>query len=202
MNSSTNLHRLATLAIIALSLAACEQATAPVAPTRLAPPPREQWVAISDTFVNTFTVPLTGGGPASIDLGYGNRIVFPRGAASICDLQSSSYGAGTWNRWCAAETEPVTFTVKLWKDASGQPRVDFSPAVRFVNDDANPVMLYLYTPSGSMAWLSNIMYCPTARSLCYDESQLDPDLATHASGATGYVYRRVKHFSGYNVVAD
>jgi len=193
----------ALVVLSALSLAACEQATAPAAaPRRIAPPPREQWVAMSDTLVNTFTVPATGGAQYTVDLGYGNTIVFPKGVASICDVQTSHYGPETWDRWCQPQVHAITFTVKLWKDARGQPRVDFQPSVRFVNDDASPVMLYLYTPSGSMAWIQNILYCPTAQSACYDESLLDPELATHVDTAHSYVYRRIKHFSGYNVVAD
>jgi hypothetical protein len=201
--SARTLRSSALVVLSALSLAACEQSTAPAAaPVRKAPPPREQWVVMSDTLVNTFTVPATAGAKYTVDLGYGNTIVFPKGVASICDVQTSSYGPAAWNTACQPETDAVSFTVKLWKDASGQPRVDFQPSVRFVDDDANPVMLYLYTPSGSMAWAQNILYCPTARSGCYDESLTDPELRTSVSSASGYVYRRIKHFSGYNVVAD
>jgi len=47
---------------------------------------------------------------------------------------------------------------------------------------------------------ANIAWCPTGGAACVVESAADPSLAPTRDGAAGQISRRVKHFSGYNVV--
>lgn len=134
-------------------------------------------------------------------LGAGNSITFP--AHSLCDPSRSTYGMGQWDKSCTPATSPLTVTAKAWIDASGHPRIDFNPQIRFVPTD-NPagwVSLTFTDYSGAQSWLS-ILYCQNEHtSHCVDESKIDPTLATFRDPATGRLTRRIKHFSGYNVGA-
>jgi hypothetical protein len=212
MSSRSIVYRVASAFALALSLSACEQATAPATPpstrTSGVRPPATvhgQWVqAGGDTLIDVFTVPAGTTASFTEDFGDGSAVTFANGIASICDPASSSYGVGTWDTPCEPATRSITFTVRYWHEPSGLPHVDFSPSVRFV-PGAQGVTLYMHSPSASRVWWSQIRYCPTADfsvGACVDESSTDPSLATLTDPTTGYLYRRIKHFSGYNVVAD
>ncbi|MCC6774788.1 MAG: hypothetical protein IT360_26680 [Gemmatimonadaceae bacterium] len=43
-------------------------------------------------------------------------------------------------------------------------------------------------------------YCSSTNS-CVDESNADPTLSTQREAITGYLFRLIRHFSGYNVWA-
>ena len=59
-------------------------------------------------------------------------------------------------------------------------------------------MLYIADDKAVLDGTARIVYCPDAGS-CIDEAKTDLSLFTlHWSGG---VYRRIKHFSGYNVAA-
>ena len=63
------------------------------------------------------------------------------------------------------------------------------------------VQLYLADSRASMNNYSEILYCPDNKALaCYDESVSDKSLKT-VRDRRGNIYRRIKHFSGYNVAA-
>src|SRR5438132_1074530 len=49
------------------------------------------------------------------------------------------------------------------------------------------------TPGSYVAW------CSLAYG-CVDEGKTDPDMKTYQDPTHGIIYRRLKHFSGYNVV--
>ena len=190
-----------TAAALTLLTAACDQARSPLAPKAHAPTASPLWVhAGGDTLVDTFTLPAGTTASFTEDFGDGSVVEFPRGLASVCDAQSTRYGPGTWDQPCTVATQPITFTVKMWKEANGMPHIDFSPSVRFA-PEVN-VSLAFHSPTAANAWWSNIQYCATATSACIDESLTDPSLTTDTDPATGYIFRRIKHFSGYNVVAD
>ena len=139
------------------------------------------------------------------NLGAGNTIVFP--AHSLCDVNTSSYGNGQWDKPCALATYPVTVNTKAWLDTKGLAHVDFDRHVRFV-PTANPagwVVLSLYDyGAASLAWL-NIEYCKdiqdAAKDNCRDESKDDLTLATVKNPVTGQYTRRLKHFSGYSLTS-
>jgi hypothetical protein len=132
-------------------------------------------------------------------LGQGNSITFP--AHSLCML-GSSYGPTEWDKPCMPAWSSLTVNAKAWLDGSGHARVDFDKHIRFV-PSSNPYQWVVLTFADLQASLDpffNILYCPDTGA-CYDESKLDPSLATVRDPVTGKVTRRIKHFSGYNVAA-
>jgi hypothetical protein len=133
-------------------------------------------------------------------LGSGNWITFP--AHSLCVL-GSTYGPGEWDRPCTPATSSLTVNAKAWLDGNGHARVDFDKHIRFV-PSTNPYQWVVLTFADLQASLDpffNILYCPYATGGCYDESKLDPSVATFRDPVTGRIMRRIKHFSGYNVAA-
>src|SRR5687768_1812583 len=161
------------IALAALTLAACSDA--PSAPRAAAPagsashdllPLSTQSRVVSQTWqgdtVVTVFVLGTAGKEAKFGLGHGHRIAFPLGAQSVCDLATSSYGAGTWDQACLPSLVPVQVTAKAWFDASGLPRTDFQPAMRFVPGAANTVVLALHDKFGQPSAAGTIAYCSDA----------------------------------------
>lgn len=124
-----------------------------------------------------------------------HMVTIPAGA--ICDPLTSSYGPGTWDAACSAATQPITFEVTSWTDASGQSRVEFLPDVRF--SPTKLVGLYLKSVTGATSTSASINWCRVGMTGCENEALSDASLATQRDPASGYVYRRVKHFSGYMV---
>jgi len=121
-------------------------------------------------------------------------------AYSICDL-GSTYGPAYWNTSCNPLKGSIVITAQLMEDADGQPFVDFQPAMRFApsSDQSKWVWLFLYDQAAATTALQEIDYC-FGTLACVDESALDATLMTHRASGYPYLYRRVKHFSGYNVV--
>ena len=119
-------------------------------------------------------------------------------ANAVCDLATSSYGAGTWNDACAAQTDTFTITAVVKDAATDHPSVEFEPALRF-NPQSN-VNLYLYVTDQATLDNSKVLkYCNATG--CADESLSDPDLVSNVDVENKVVFRRIKHFSGY-VVAE
>lgn len=118
-------------------------------------------------------------------------------AWGICDPAVSSYGPGTWDDACTVLTRPIDITATTYTDAFGHPFVQFQPPLRFVPGRVST--LYLTDKKASLDLLSKIVYCPDSGA-CVDEALSDPSLLTFRN-TQGYLYRRIKHFSGYNVAA-
>jgi hypothetical protein len=119
-------------------------------------------------------------------------------ANAVCDLATSSYGVGTWNDACAAQTDTFTITAVVKDAATDHPSVEFQPALRF-NPQSN-VNLYLYVTDQATLDNSKVLkYCNETG--CLDESLTDPDLISNVDVENKVVFRRIKHFSGY-VVAE
>jgi hypothetical protein len=117
-------------------------------------------------------------------------------ANAVCDLATSSYGAGQWNESCAAQTDTFTITAIVRNAATDHPSVDFEPALRFSPDKR--VGLYLYVTNDATLDASRVVkYCNADG--CMDESVADPDLASSVDLENRVVFRRIKHFSGYVV---
>jgi hypothetical protein len=119
-------------------------------------------------------------------------------AKAVCSTKSG-YGLESFDLACKGEKAPITITAVVRSTADGTPRIDLLPELRF--NPKKQVTLTLYVPTltpASSGW--NILYCAThSLSLCVDESQLDPTLATHADYQSHTLFRRIKHFSGYFV---
>jgi len=118
---------------------------------------------------------------------------------AICDLATTPYGPAYWNASCEPSKVPVTITARVF-NRNGRLHVDFSPALRFVPDAKRPsAELWIKDKEASLNGAFNILYCVDA--VCWDESVLDPSLATHRDPKSGFIYRQLKHFSGYEVAA-
>lgn len=183
------------------ALAACRDGAEPTAASGAESPraiPSRLLYAVGDTAVLTFDYdPATGG---IFELGESaSRVIFP--AYSVCDPATSRYGPAHWDAGCRTARRPITIVVRMFRDAEGRAHADFSPNLRFVPSE--PVELHLSDADAAdpmYAGLLTIEYCLTP-TRCEDESLTDPSLATHVSPETGTVWRRIKHFSGYNVAA-
>lgn len=133
-----------------------------------------------------------------------HSLAIPRN--TLCD-PASSYGPSEWNKPCKPATANVRFTFKTTTSPGGHPRVDVLPHVRF-NPRKAPVFIRLFDASADLDDLS-ILWCPTEAQQawmplhggCIDESRKDRSLKTHRDEKTGFLYRRLKHFSGYEVAA-
>lgn len=152
---------------------------------------------VGDTTVTQFR--LTPHSPLSIyDIGNQSKILFPLGASSVCDPASSGYGVGLWDAACAPLSQPITITAKSWiNPATGAVNTDFSPELRFVPGGTIGVTVFLHEHHPSLT--DRIEYC--SNGTCVDDSKVDGTLITNHDGS-GFVYRVIKHFSGYNVVVD
>lgn len=135
------------------------------------------------------------------NLGNGHSVYFPAGA--VCDPAKSTYGSGTWDTKCPKLPARLVEHVTAWVDSDGHPYEEFSPSIRFMptTDPAKYVILSFTDPMASIDPSMDILWCPTTNSTCIDEAQSDPTEATQRDPATGKVWRRIKHFSGYNVFA-
>ena len=189
----------ACLTIVAV--AACDrpasESIAPNQPALSALPPHDVSIA-SDTSVTRFTIDPT------VDAWYtiaGGHYLYVE-KDGVCDL-SSPYGPAYWNTDCTPSTTPVEVTAKSWTDAAGHPRIDFQPALRFVMQRGRiktSALLFMYDTAAAKTRGSTIVYC-TAAGACVDEGAHDRLLRTDADRNRGYLFRQIKHFSGYEVVA-
>ena len=128
-----------------------------------------------------------------------HMVFFPK--FTICDPASSSYGAGTWLSSCSKLTGEIEITVVTWTDAQGRPQIDFLNALRFYKNSSNQLpAIYLRDPSAALTDFGRIDYCATATS-CVNEATTDSALITQRDPATGFLFRIIRHFSGYNVWA-
>jgi hypothetical protein len=191
---TARLRRHLAAAAFGLALAACADApsASPLAPTD-AP---ALAVIGSDTSYSTFQYDPT----LSYDLsfGSGHKLSVPAGA--VCDPATSGYGAAYWDAPCTVAQAPITFQVKSWRDGAGHPRMSVLPDVRFVPGSA--VTLRFKDDGAAAQARGTIVWCPTGATGCVDEAASDPTLVTRYNANSGWVYRRLKHFSGYNVVVD
>lgn len=125
-----------------------------------------------------------------------HKIVFP--ANSVCDMSQTNYFA--WGQPCVPISSTIRIDLKWWRDAAGHPHVDFQQALRFQPTRKGEVTLHLKDQAAARADRPVIGYCVTA-TVCVDEGLLDSSLATRKDSKGGFVYRIIRHFSGYNVWA-
>ena len=146
------------------------------------------------------TPAVPGSSAATITLGNGSKIVFPAGAASVCD-STAGYGPTLWNTACKPATYAINVSAFTYHDAkTGKLVSQFHPALRFVPNAAEPVRLYLQDQNYSSR--DAIWFCPDDGSACVNESVTDPSVATAYDASNHWVYRILKHFSGYTVLVN
>jgi hypothetical protein len=193
------------VAFAALSLAlvgAC-------ADTPLAPMTAPSDAPARNVTISSSSTTSSGGDTSRVSFSYGpntsvtvrvgaHKIVLPPNA--VCDPATSGYGPGTWDTACTPLAQSLTFSVKAWNDAAGHPRVRVAPDVRFV--PSKTVSLYLYDRAAVADPAFRFMWCPTGAPTCVDESRTDAALLPKRDLSGGFLWGRIKHFSGYNVVVD
>ena len=185
------------VAAAALFAAACSDAPTAATPSRLAPvdAPSHASYSVADTTVSTFDYnPLLS---YDLSLGGGHKLSVPAGA--VCDPTLSGYDPSLWDAPCVPQLLPLQFTVRTWRDGAGRPRMVVTPDVRFV--PGSNVVLRFKDDAAAAGGKSVIVWCPTGAATCVNEGLEDASMVTKSS-PNGFVYRRLKHFSGYNVVVD
>ncbi|HKG94466.1 MAG TPA: hypothetical protein VKA84_21310 [Gemmatimonadaceae bacterium] len=135
-----------------------------------------------------------------------NGVYFP--ANTICDPNSSSYGVTEWDKSCRTIKKSIKIHAEL--DTVAGAWIVFTPDLRFRPSDNSDswVYLFMYTaeiegtvqPPEVVSNKWKINWLPGGGLPPVDESFGDNSLKTRQYKNTGYVYRRVKHFSGYQVV--
>jgi hypothetical protein len=162
--------------------------TSPFAPTDA----QKALVGVSD---GTYTFDIDPNQAQSLSLG-ASHLEIP--ADAVCDLNSSSYGPGTWDDDCRPEGHRFKITAVVRNAATDHPSVDFEPALRF-SPDKN-VSLYLYvTDDATLDASRAVQYCNA--NGCVDESLSDPSVASSVDLENRVVFRRIKHFSGFIVLS-
>jgi hypothetical protein len=128
-----------------------------------------------------------------------HMVRFPR--YTICDPSASSYGPSYWLTSCQKLTTPITITATTWTDSQGRPQIDFANALRFYKNYNNELpAIYLRDAWASTSSLGRVDYCTFSGS-CVNEAATDGALVTQRDAATGFLFRLIRHFSGYNVWA-
>jgi hypothetical protein len=158
-------------------------------------------VTQGDTTVEKFAVKPNEGRLIKFGKGKGHQIAIPPNV--ICDPKTTAYGPTEWKKPCAIFTKQIDFTVKSWTDALGRSHADFSPDVRFNPAATFPVRIFFAETTLSDFTSVVIPYC-SAPGVCVDESITDATQTTYAQTHPlgGYwVWRMLRHFSGYNVTA-
>jgi hypothetical protein len=198
--------------IAALTIAGCSESTAPTTLPRgisVGPDGRPDLRPVAlfgGPRSTTFTVTSAGG---SFDVGM-FTVNFP--ANSVCDPDVSSYGPGTWDSDCQTLGAGQSITVKATYGftLSGGPVVDFSPALRFnpktivtLSTDAYaPVLTYFrsyFLANPGVLRYFGVYYTPDFGTTAFTDAGRDGSQVTHVNLTTGIVWRRIKHFSGYNI---
>lgn len=156
----------------------------------------------------TTTLTLTARG-GQYEIG-GGMFTLTVPANGVCVL-GSSYGPGQWDAPCTTlgADETITLTA-TYGFANGGPVIDFAPQLRFSPNAEVTLATGIYAsllsslrPSfatnPSVLRYFGMYYTPDLGTTGNTDAAFDPTLVTHINLRTGMVWRRVKHFSGYNV---
>ena len=121
---------------------------------------------------------------------------------SICNPETSSYGPGEWDAPCEPLTTGIDIHAEV-RNLDGRVWVDFTPAIRFVPTD-NPEQYVWILMKSSVAETADlrtmsILWSPAIGEESVNEAATDSTLRTYVWRAGGIAFRRIKHFSVYNV---
>lgn len=171
------------------------------APRRFTPSPIGSFAKSGDLPAGQYnakvTFTITPGTEAYIAIGP-HYLYIP--ANAVCDPNTSGYGVTMWDKPCASATKPITVKATAGLE-KGHPIVEFDTHLRFKpsRDSKYDVMLYLRDDKASQK--STITWCPESSTYCMDEAKVAPgsQLQTRFDPKGLYVYRKIEHFSGYNV---
>lgn len=116
-------------------------------------------------------------------------------ANTLCDLKTVTTGTGS----CKKATKPVSVIVSTWIDATGKLNMAFDKPLRFAPNSLGQLpALYLYDPAAATSTTSVIKSC-TVEGVCTDTST--DAQRTLKDSTSGYIYRSIDSFLGYNVWA-
>jgi hypothetical protein len=154
--------------------------------------------AIVGTNITTYNFSVNGDHDKTVILGT-HMVVFP--AYTICDRNNSNYGPSYWLTSCPKLTTTIQITATTWTDPNGRPQVDFDKHLRFYPNWAGELpAIYLRDPAAALTSWGRVDYCSTdSNTSCVNEAATDPVLTTKRDPSTGYLYRSIRHFSGYLV---
>jgi hypothetical protein len=207
--------RILVVGVVVAAVAGCsDSATSPRdASTRVLSPGGVPTLDISPSTwfssyrTTTFTL-TSDGGKYSIGDGI-YTIVFP--ANSVCDPDRSTYGPGTWDQPCKTldDDQSITVTATYGFTSHGL-SIDFQPALRFSPKQEVRISTGVYAgilttfsdyfaANPSALHFLGIYYAPDLSSAGKTDAAFDYSLVTHVNLTTGQVWRRIKHFSGYNI---
>lgn len=182
------------LALVAVLAACADQPTAPKpdVPSEAAGKIIVNFIA-ADRQSARFTV-TPGGGVFEL----GDHAVHIPGNA-ICDPRTSSYGPTEWDEPCTPLREAIAIEARI-VNVRGHEQLYFTPSLRFVPHGKSSRWVWIFMKSsGDLDESSRILWAPFPGATPIDESLTDPTLRTRYSEKLGMVYRRIKHFSGYQV---
>ena len=198
--------------VAALMIGGCSESTAPTASARGirvgadGRPDLRPVALFGGPRTTSFTITAAGG---SFDVGL-FTVNFP--ANSVCDPNVSSYGPGTWDAPCVTlgANDAITVKATYGFTLAGGPVVDFTPALRFSPKTSVTISTDIYAPVLTFFksyFLSNpdalrffgVYYTPDFGTTAFTDAGFDASQQTHVNLTTGSVWRRIKHFSGYNV---
>ena len=200
MTGQKALARGAAAALVIAAAAACgrDAATAPgIAPVEVCATKQSAYVATADTVTASMVYHPAKG----LKMKIGEQHMLYVHSYAVCDTATSGYGPQTWETPCQPHKGQITVTAKAWIDSAGHPFVTFTPDLRFSPKDKWASWIALSDRFAAKDTSSVILYCPTDGSACIDESLNDAELVTQRNRKDGYLYRRVKHLSGYNIVS-
>ncbi|HEU4996312.1 MAG TPA: hypothetical protein VFT29_15955 [Gemmatimonadaceae bacterium] len=132
---------------------------------------------------------------------------YPAGA--VCDPATSSYGPDFWTQPCETLRSDITVSATVWSD-EGRTQIDISPDIRFDPGKVVTLSAHLKELKGERVTTEleerfAIWYSTRVGDdyVLIDETAQFPELATafetKKGVATGWVTRRIYHFSGYYV---
>jgi hypothetical protein len=211
-----NYNIIATAAITVLLAACGENSLTPVETPRATPVSRapsfdiqvSTGLASGETRQADFVISPSG---SSIAVEGFATLSFP--ANSVCDPAVSTYGAQYWDDACVTITAPLTVHV-TYGSVNGTLGFDFSPALRFAPASNQAGWVTISTDVFAQAILANKDYYASHKAdlnvlAFYYATSLtatrerdwdqDKSMKTRVDMNTGRVWRRIKHFSGYNI---
>lgn len=154
-----------------------------------------------DTSIQKFTVNPPDGKLIEFGKTTGHVVAIPPN--TLCDPTKNAYGPTEWLKPCVLAKSSISFEVRTWTDAQGRPHADFSPDIRFNPSAPLPVRLYFKDLTLTNFSTVYIPFC-NASNVCVNEGATDSLLQTYVSPLSGggfWVFRVLRHFSGYNVWA-
>lgn len=187
------------LALAALALtASCGDSASPTATAPVAAGPSASQSRGSDGDTYTFNISTRGG------VYWIGQYMLVVPARAVCDPSTSSYGPSTWNDPCTPTKGSIRVSATV-STIDGRDYVDFTPDIRFVpgSDPSRWVTIHTVRLAaigghGDLRRFA-VLFSAVPGGTLVDEARTDATLATHVNVNTGAVWRRIEHFTGYNV---